>query len=74
MRLNEFMKRNRFEQIIRNLKLASLSPPSCADEFWEVCQIIKAWNDHMITIFIASWMSCLDESMPMLTEKWTCPR
>ena len=35
--------------------------------------MIKAWNCHMATKFIASWTLCLDESVSMWTIKWTCP-
>ena len=36
--------------------------------------MIRAWNDHMMTIFIESWMSYLDESMHTWTAKLACPR
>ena len=35
--------------------------------------MIKAWNDHMAAIFLAGWVICLDESMSIWHNKWTCP-
>ena len=35
--------------------------------------MIKVWNDHMAAIFLAAWVICLDESMLIWHNKWTCP-
>ena len=35
--------------------------------------MIRAWNEHMANIFLAAWIVCLDESMSIWHNKWTCP-
>jgi hypothetical protein len=35
--------------------------------------MIKAWNENMANIFLAAWVLCLDESMSIWHNKWTCP-
>ena len=35
--------------------------------------MIDAWNKRMKEVFLAGWVSCLDESMSVWTSKWTCP-
>ena len=32
-----------------------------------------AFNDHMKNIFLSSWVICLDESMSIWHNRWTCP-
>ncbi len=44
-----------------------------ANKFWEVCDMIKGFNDHMASISIAAWVVCLDESMSIWNNHWTCP-
>ena len=34
--------------------------------------MIVAWNGHTERIFITSWISCLDESMSVWMNKFTC--
>ena len=34
---------------------------------------VLAWNEHMQTIFVATWALCLDESMSIWNNQWTCP-
>lgn len=35
--------------------------------------MVELWNANMATIFIASWVVCLDESMSPWLNRWTCP-
>ena len=35
--------------------------------------MIKEWNNNMKEKFVAAWIVCLDESMSVWTNKWTCP-
>jgi hypothetical protein len=35
--------------------------------------MIKAWNTHMANVFLAGWVICLDESMSIWHQRWTCP-
>ena len=43
------------------------------DKFWEVRQMIKAWNAHMEKGFLAGWVIYLDKSMSIWHQRWTCP-
>ena len=72
-RLNDLMSGRRFEEIIGALAFTDLEPPSFKDKFWEIRQMVKAWNDNMCAVFSAGWITCLDESMSIWTNKWTCP-
>ena len=35
--------------------------------------MIAAWNEHMAKIFLAAWVVCLDKSMSIWHNRWTCP-
>ena len=35
--------------------------------------MVKAWNDHMTSLFLASWEFCLDESISIWNIIWTFP-
>ena len=35
--------------------------------------MISAWNANMALVFIVSWIICLDESMSIWFNRWTCP-
>jgi hypothetical protein len=72
-RFNEFMALKRFEAILIALAYTDETPPLYQDRFWEVRQIITAWNKNMSDIFTSSWVSCLDESMSPWNNRWTCP-
>ena len=34
--------------------------------------MIKEWNDNMAAVFYAAWVVCLDESMSIWHNRWTC--
>lgn len=72
-RFNDIMSGNRFEAIISALTFTAAPQPPYRDKFYEVRDIIKAWNENMKAVFSPSWVSCLDESMSKWTSKWTCP-
>lgn len=72
-RLNEYMSKKRFEDIISSLRFTNVAAPTYRDKFWQVRQMITMWNRHMAEVFSAAWVSCLDESMSVWTSKWTCP-
>ena len=67
-----FMTQRRFKAISRNLSYTDANPPTFVDKFWEVRQMIKAWKAHMVNIFLAGWVICLDESMSIWHQRWTC--
>ena len=56
-----------------NLGSLTLNPPPYVDKFWKILQMEKAWNDHMTSIFLASWEICLDYSMSIWHSRWTFP-
>lgn len=72
-RLNEFMSRNRFNDIIDALSFTDEKAPTYRDKFWEVRKMISLWNENMADVFIPSWITCLDESMSIWCNRWTCP-
>jgi hypothetical protein len=43
------------------------------DYFHPGRQLFKAWNDNLYQIFIVAWIVCLDESISLWTNMWTCP-
>ena len=70
MRLGTYMSRKRFDTA---LSITSHDPPAFRDCFWEIHEILKAWNENMMEQFTPSWVSCLDESMSTQTSKNSCP-
>ena len=72
-RFNDWMTRSRFEEILSSIQYTDKEPPTYRDRFWEVRQMLKSWNDNMIQNFNPSWVSCLDESMSIWFNKFTCP-
>ena len=60
MRLGTFMSRKQFEAILEALAITARQPPAFSDCFWEVREIIEAWNANMTEQFTPSWVSCLD--------------
>ena len=71
--MNEWMSCHRFEAILGALQFTNVEPPSYKDCFWEVWQMLEAWNNNMMAQFIASWISCLDESLSKWVNEFTCP-
>jgi len=68
-----YMSKRRFLAITRFLSFTQAQPPRFADKFWEVREMIRAFNEHMASIFVAAWVICLDESMSIWHNRWTCP-
>ena len=73
MRLGHLMSRKRFEAILKALSYTSRQCPAFRDRFWEVRQMLDAWNTNMMEQFMPSWVNCLDESMSTWTNKYSCP-
>jgi hypothetical protein len=71
--LNDLMSRTRFEEILHVTTYYDLPYPAFKDDFHPIRQLIKAWNDNMLIIFITAWIVCLDKSMSLWTNMWTCP-
>ena len=72
-RFHEWMSLRRFEAIMNSLVLTQKEPPEFKDPFWEVREMVKLWNENMREVFSPSWAVCLDESMSIWFNKWTCP-
>ena len=68
-RVNDIMTWNRFNAVTKALKYTEQEPPSYKDKFHGVREMLKAFNEHMQSIFLARWVSCLDESMSIWTSK-----
>ena len=73
IRLNQYMSRNRFEEILRSINYTDLEPPPFKDPFHPVRQMIEAWNNNMSKNFKSSWINTLDESMSFWSNRFTCP-
>ena len=68
-----FMSRSHFDDIVAAMTLTNVTPPRYRDRFWEVRQMIELWNENMNEMFSPGWVCCLDESMSIWHNKWTCP-
>ena len=71
--LGVYMGRNQFVDILSALQFTDSQPPAYLDKFGEVWQMVKVWGDNMNTHFRPGYMNCLDESMSIWTNKFTCP-
>ena len=72
-RLEEFMSKRCFNTITRELRFTNTNPLPYVDKFWKICQMVKAWNYNMTSIFLASWTICLNKSMSIYHSRWTFP-
>ena len=73
-RLNNFMPRNRFDEIGQCLGFTDINPPPVyTDKFFLIRQMVKEWNENMARVFSPGWVSCLDESMMEWTNMYSCP-
>ena len=73
MCLGHLMSRKQFEAILKALSYTSCQCPVFRDHFWEVHQMLDAWNPNMMEQFTLSWVNCLDESMSTWNNKYSCP-
>ena len=73
LRLGVWMSCARFDAILAALSFTDHDPPPFLDKFWEVRKMIDAWGSNMNNAFAPGYMNCLDESMSMWTNKFTCP-
>ena len=76
-RLHEYMSGTRFKDITAHIRFTNKATPTVAsdgfvDRFHEVRQMLDAFNDHYDRNYVASWLSCLDESMSSWLSKF-CP-
>ena len=67
------MSKHCFNTITRELRFSNTTPPTYVHKFWQIHQMVKAWNDHMASIFIYSWGIYLNKSISIWHRRWTCP-
>ena len=67
------MTHKRFWSVQRYLTFMDVQAPTFVDKFWEIRQMIKAWNMHTANVFLAGWVKCLDKSMSLWHQRWICP-
>ena len=68
-----YMSRWRYLAMILALRFTIQPPPSFRVKFWQIRDLILAWNEHMQAILVAAWALCLNESMSIWNNRWTCP-
>ena len=73
LRLGVWMSRKHFDDILSALQFTSDNPPVFVDMFWEVCAMITGWNTNMNQQFSPGYANCLDVSMSVWTNQYTCP-
>ena len=66
----ELMSRNHFEAILTDFSYVDHDLPVLLNCFWEVQQLIDAWNQNMADNFLPSWINVIDSKW--VTE-YTCP-
>lgn len=71
-RFNNLMERTRFDDILAALRFTNIESTT-TDRFHEIRQLQKEWNENMANNYEPSWINCLDESMSMWTNRYTCP-
>ena len=47
-RLAKFMAARRFELIDQHICFTDVQPPAFVEKFWEICQMFRAWVEHII--------------------------
>ena len=70
---NGYMSRQRFNSIERDLYFTNVVQPAYQDKFWQVRQMLTAFNQHMAVVFLMAWVICLDKAMLIWHNQWTCP-
>ena len=67
------MAGNIFKNIIDALSFTDILYQYFNGNFSEGIHMIGTWIEHIKDVFISSWVSCLDESIYILTNNFTCP-
>ena len=73
LHLGVWMSRKHFDAILSALSFTDAIPPMFLDKFWEIRQTVEAWGVNMVENFVPGYMNCLDKSMSVWTNKFTCP-
>ena len=72
-KFNPIMSRKRFDALLNASSFTDKEPPTYKDRFWEIRDLLHAWNMNMTDEFVAGWVVCLDESMSKWVNQYTCP-
>ncbi len=70
---NRYMSRQCYLAITLALQFTLSPPPTFWDRFWQIWEMVSAWNEHIQKIFSAGWVICLDKSMSIWFSQWPCP-
>ena len=65
------MYKLRFNAITRELRFTNTNPPPYVDKFWKIRHMVKAWNYHMTSIFLAYWSIFLNKYISIWHSIWT---
>ena len=72
--LGIWMSRKPFDTILSILSsFTDVISPTFLNKFWEIGQMVEAWGVNMVENFVPGYMNCLDQSMSIWTNKFTCP-
>ena len=72
-RLNEYMSKARFREIMESIRCTSKEAPLLfVDRFHEIREMIDAFNDHYFSEYKPLWLNCMNESMNSWLNKF-CP-
>jgi Transposase IS4 len=70
---NDIVKRSQFEASLSALILTCKTLPLYVDRFFQVRELIVAWNENMLSKFSPEWISSLVKSLITWTNKYYCP-
>lgn len=58
-----YMSKTRYNIIMSSLHFTDEPAPTYHDKFWRIRKMVEMWNINMATVFVCSFIACLDESM-----------
>ena len=70
--LGEFISKFCFKAITSELRFTKNNNSYYVDQFWQIIQMVKVWNDQMTSILLYSREICLSESISIWHSRWTC--
>jgi hypothetical protein len=73
MNFHKYMSRKRFVALTTVLHFTCMPSPCYRDKFWQIHNTICAWNKNVQSFFVAASVLCLDKSMSIWHNQWTCP-
>jgi Transposase IS4 len=67
------MSRIILDDILRYLQLKQNDPPNYVNKLFLIRYLVSAWIDNMHANYTPGWISCLDNSMMVWSNKFTRP-